>query len=238
MKLKFEIQPTAKPTPDKDRAARLADPGFGRVFTDHMAIVRYAEANGWHDARVEARATDHARSGLRRAALRAGDLRGAEGLPERDGGVSLFRPEANAARFSDSAGGMAMPPAARSPVHRSGRADHPLDRDWIPTVEGSLYLRPFMFATEVFLGVHPSAEYLFVVIASPVGTYFKGGAPAVSIWVSQTTPAPRPAAPARPNAAAITPPACRPGRGDRARLRPGRVPRRRRAQAMSTSSAA
>ena len=61
-----------------------------------------------------------------------------------------------------------------------------VDRDWFPTVEGgSLYIRPFMFASEVFLGVKPSAEYLYIVIISPVGGYFKSGAPAVSIWVSQ-----------------------------------------------------
>jgi len=57
MTLKFEIQPTAKPTPDKDRAEKLVDPGFGRVFTDHMAIVRYNQARGWHGARIEARAS-------------------------------------------------------------------------------------------------------------------------------------------------------------------------------------
>src|SRR5262245_54865640 len=60
-----------------------------------------------------------------------------------------------------------------------------IDRDWIPTSEdGSLYLRPFMFASEVFLGVKPSAEYLYAVIASPVGAYFKGGVKPVAVWIS------------------------------------------------------
>ncbi len=84
-----------------------------------------------------------------------------------------------------------------------------IDRAWIPDGEGSLYLRPFMIASEVFLGVKPSSDYIFVVIASPVGAYFKGGARRRCRSGSRrTTPAPRPAAPAPPSAAATTPRAC------------------------------
>ena len=54
--LKFEIRPAANPTSEQERAARLVDPGFGRIFTDHMAVVRYNQAKGWHGARVESRA--------------------------------------------------------------------------------------------------------------------------------------------------------------------------------------
>ena len=100
---------------------------------------------------------------------------------------------------------------------------------WIPGGEGGLYLRPFMIASETFLGVKPSSDYIFVVIASPVGSYFKGGPEPVSIWASENYTRAASAAPGPSNAAAITPPACarRPKRPPG--LRPGRVPRRGRA---------
>src|SRR6267154_2057049 len=108
MTLQFDIQPTTKPTPDKDRDARLADPGFGRVFTDHMAIIRYDQANGWHGARIEARANfslDPATAVLHYAQE---IFEGLKAYRTGDGGVALFRPDANAARFRDSATRMAM----------------------------------------------------------------------------------------------------------------------------------
>ncbi len=185
MKLKFEIQPTAKPTPDQDRAARLADPGFGRVFTDHMAIVRYDQANGWHGARIEARANfllDPATAVLHYAQE---IFEGLKAYKSDDSGVNLFRPDANARRFRGSAERMAMTPLPESLFIEAVEQIIRIDRAWMPGGEGSLYLRPFMIATEVFLGVKPSAEYLFAVIASPVGSYFKGGPAPVSIWVSQ-----------------------------------------------------
>src|SRR5207253_494407 len=102
-----------------------------------------------------------------------------------DGGVNLFRPDANARRFRSSADRMAMAqlpePVFIDAVEQLVR----IDRAWIPGGEGSLYLRPFMIASEVFLGVKPSAEYIFAVIASSVGSYFKGGPAPVSIWVSE-----------------------------------------------------
>src|SRR5271154_735183 len=97
MSLKFEIRPTANPTSEKDRAAKLVDPGFGRIFTDHIALVRYNQANGWHGARVESRANfplDPASAVLHYAQEIF------EGLKayRRDNGVNLFRPDANARR--------------------------------------------------------------------------------------------------------------------------------------------
>jgi len=184
MTLKFEVQPTTKPTPDKDRDARLADPGFGRVFTDHMAIVRYDQAKGWHDARVESRANfplDPAAAVLHYAQEIF------EGLKayKRDNGINLFRPDANARRFRNSAERMAMVPLPEAVFIEAVEQLVRIDRAWVPGGEGSLYLRPFMIANEVFLGVKPSAEYIFAVIASPVGSYFKGGLAPVSIWVSE-----------------------------------------------------
>ena len=102
-----------------------------------------------------------------------------------DGGVNLFRPDANARRFLNSAQRMAMAPLPEPVFVEAVEQLVRIDRDWIPGGEGSLYLRPFMIANEVFLGVKPSAEYIFAVIASPVGSYFKGGPAPVSIWVSE-----------------------------------------------------
>ena len=185
MSLKFEIHPAANPTPERDRAARLVDPGFGRVFTDHMAIVCYDQAKGWHGARVEARANfalDPATAVLHYAQE---IFEGLKAYKRDDGGVNLFRSDANARRFRGSAEIMAMAPLPEPVFIEAVEQIIRIDRDWIPGGEGSLYLRPFMIANEVFLGVKPSAEYLFAVIASPVGSYFKGGPAPVSIWVSQ-----------------------------------------------------
>ncbi len=102
-----------------------------------------------------------------------------------DGGVNLFRPDANARRFRNSAERMAMAPLPEPVFIEAVEQLVRIDRAWMPGGEGSLYLRPFMIASEVFLGVKPSAEYIFAVIASPVGSYFKGGPAPVSIWVSE-----------------------------------------------------
>src|SRR5215213_1830585 len=184
MSLKFEIQPATNPTSEKERAARLVDPGFGRIFTDHMAVVRYNQAKGWHGARVESRANfplDPAAAVLHYAQEIF------EGLKayKRDNGVNLFRPDANARRFRNSAERMAMAPLPDDVFIEAVEQIVRIDSAWIPGGEGSLYLRPFMIASEVFLGVKPSAEYIFAVIASPVGSYFKGGPAPVSIWVSE-----------------------------------------------------
>jgi branched-chain amino acid aminotransferase len=186
MWLNFELQPAARPTPDAERTAKLADPGFGRVFTDHMAIVRYNQAKGWHGARVESRANfplDPATAVLHYAQE---IFEGLKAYKRDDGGVNLFRPDANARRFKDSAERMAMAPLPESVFIEAVEQIVRIDRAWIPGGEGSLYLRPFMIANEIFLGVKPSAEYIFAVIASPVGSYFKGGPAPVSIWVSET----------------------------------------------------
>jgi branched-chain amino acid aminotransferase len=185
MSVDFEIRPNPNPVPAAERAALLANPGFGRVFTDHMVTVRYADGKGWYDARVEARAPiplDPATAVLHYAQE---IFEGLKAYHCADGRVTMFRPEANAARFRASAERMAM---AQLPEELFVGSLHELikaDRDWIPqTEDGSLYLRPFMYASEVFLGVKPSAEYLYVVIASPVGSYFKDGVKPVSVWIS------------------------------------------------------
>ncbi|MCB2087945.1 MAG: branched-chain amino acid aminotransferase, partial [Sphingomonadaceae bacterium] len=105
-----------------------------------------------------------------------------------DDSIALFRPEANAQRFNASAERLAMPTLPEEIFLESIRQLLAVDGDWFPSVEGgSLYLRPFMIATEAFLGVRPAKQYKYLLIASPAGNYFKSGAPAVSIWVSDYT---------------------------------------------------
>jgi branched-chain amino acid aminotransferase len=183
--LNFEIQPAANAVSDKDRAAKLVDPGFGRVFTDHMALVRWSQGKGWHSARIESRANfplDPAAAVLHYAQE---IFEGLKAYKRDDGGVNLFRPDANAKRFQSSAERMAMAPLPEQVFIEAVEQVVRIDRAWMPGGEGSLYLRPFMIASETFLGVKPSAEYIFSVIASPVGSYFKGGPAPVSIWVSE-----------------------------------------------------
>ena len=183
--LHFEIETHDAPVADAARAALIADPGFGKVFTDHMVTIRYSVDRGWHDARVHARRPlmlDPACAVLHYAQEIFEGLK-AYRLP--DGGAALFRADANARRFRASAERLAMAPLPEDWFLESVRAMVRADRDWIPAIEGgALYLRPFMIASETFLGVRPSKEYLYMVIASPVGAYFKGGAPSVTLWVS------------------------------------------------------
>ena len=184
--LDFEFEAHAHPVAATDRAALLANPGFGKVFTDHMAVINYSADRGWHRARIVPRAPlsiDPATAVLHYAQEIFEGLK-AYRLP--DGGAALFRAGENARRFRESAERMAMAPLPDELFLDSIRELVRVDRDWIPEIEGgSLYLRPFMFASEVFLGVKPASEYLYMVIASPAGAYFKGGAPSVTLWVSE-----------------------------------------------------
>ena len=183
--MKFDIQPNITPVSTQDRQDILRDPGFGTVFTDHMALIKYSEDKGWHDAQITARAPislDPATSVLHYAQE---IFEGMKAYRTNDG-AALFRPDENARRFQKSAKRMAMPLLPEDMFVESVKQLVKIDQDWIPDIDGgSLYLRPFMFASEVFLGVRPAKEYLYMVIASPAGGYFKSGSPAISIWVSE-----------------------------------------------------
>lgn len=181
--LSFSRHPHAAPVAAEARAELLKNPGFGRVFTDHMVTIRWTEGRGWHEPQVRARGPftlDPATAVLHYAQE---IFEGLKAYRTRDG-VVLFRPEQNARRFQASAERLAMPVLPEAVFLQAIEELVKIDAAWIPGGEGSLYLRPFMFASEAFLGVRPSAEYFFVVIASPVGAYFKGDKKAVSVWLS------------------------------------------------------
>ncbi|MGD9471987.1 MAG: branched-chain amino acid aminotransferase [Novosphingobium sp.] len=168
------------------RAEALANPGFGTLFSDHMVSIDWTDGKGWHNAQIGPRGPltlDPACAVLHYAQE---IFEGLKAYKQADGSLALFRPDANAARFNASAQRLAMPELPEEAFVESCRLLTETDRDWFPTVEGgSLYLRPFMIATETFLGVRPAKQYKYLVIASPAGNYFKSGAPAVSIWVSR-----------------------------------------------------
>ncbi len=183
----FALERRDHPLPAQERTRLLTDPGFGKTFTDHMVSVRYEQGKSWHDAKITARAPitlDPATAVFHYAQE---IFEGLKAYRLEDGAMALFRPDANARRFNASARRMAMPDLPEEMFIGACKALVDIDRDWFPALEGgSLYLRPFMIATEPFLGVRPSSEYLFLVIAAASGNYFKSGAPAVSLWVSQT----------------------------------------------------
>ena len=182
----FTRLPHPAPMAAAERAEILANPGFGARFTDHMVTIEWSEADGWHGATIGPYgpiSLDPAASVLHYAQE---IFEGLKAYRHPDGSMALFRPEANAARLNASARRLAMPDLPPelfiAAIEELVRAD----AGWFPTVEGgSLYLRPFMIATEAFLGVRPANEYLFMVIAAASGNYFKSGAPAVSLWVSE-----------------------------------------------------
>ncbi|MEU5714427.1 branched-chain amino acid aminotransferase [Streptomyces sp. NPDC020403] len=183
----IELKPSSNPLSDAEREAVLANPGFGRQFTDHMVTISWTEGRGWHDAQLVPYgplSLDPANMTLHYAQE---IFEGLKAYRRPDGSVATFRPEANAARFQRSAARLAMP---ELPVETFIEACDALvrqDEAWVPAHGGeeSLYLRPFMIAAEVGLGVRPANEYLFIVIASPAGAYFPGGVKPVSIWLSQ-----------------------------------------------------
>ena len=182
----FAVIPHSSPMSPDQRAALLENPGFGRIFTDHMVTLKWTADRGWHDGKVAARAPFQLDPACAVLHYSQEIFEGMKAYRTQDGQITLFRPEENARRFAESADRMAMPRLPENLFLEAVEALVQIDRDWIPDGEGSLYLRPFMFASEAFLGVRPAAEYIFCVIACPVGAYFKGGAKPVTVWVSDS----------------------------------------------------
>ncbi|WP_232677992.1 branched-chain amino acid aminotransferase [Nocardioides sp. R-C-SC26] len=177
------------PASEERLAEILADPGFGNHFTDHMLTVEWTPDRGWHDARITPYGPltlDPATAVLHYAQE---TFEGMKAYRHPDGSVWSFRPEQNAARMVRSSHRLALPVLDADDFVQLVDALVAVDQRWVPdasTGEKSLYLRPFMFASEAFLGVRPSQHVTFMVIASPAGAYFKGGVKPVSLWLSET----------------------------------------------------
>ncbi len=185
--LSFPVEQRPDPSSDAEREAILANPGFGKTFTDHMALATWTPGEGWHDAKVTAYgplSLDPSSAVLHYAQE---IFEGMKAYRHADGSIWTFRPEANAARFQRSARRLALPELPEEAFLASLKALVTVDQAWVPSGdagEASLYLRPFMFASEAFLGVRPSARVTYCVIASPAGAYFSSGLKPVSIWLS------------------------------------------------------
>jgi branched-chain amino acid aminotransferase len=168
------------------RTEILTNPGFGVHFTDHMFVSEWTPDAGWHDATVKPYGPftmDPASSVLHYAQE---IFEGLKAYRHPDGSVWSFRPDANDARFQRSAVRLALPSLPPGAFIEAVQALVEVDREWVPSGdEQSLYIRPFMFASEVFLGVRPARHVTFAVIASPAGPYFSGGVKPVSIWLSE-----------------------------------------------------
>lgn len=183
--LHFELTPSAAARADAEREAMLANPGFGKYFTDHMVSIEWTASDGWHDAAVVPYGPlvlDPAASVLHYAQE---IFEGLKAYRHADGSVWTFRPEANARRFQRSAARLALPELSVDDFVESLKQLVRVDRRWVPDAdETSLYLRPFMIATESFLGVRAAQRVAYHLIASPAGAYFTGGVAPVSIWLS------------------------------------------------------
>jgi len=169
-----------------ERDAILASPGFGDHFTDHMVDICWSEKGGWHRPRIQPYGPiemDPAAS-----VLHYGQeiFEGLKAYRHEDESIWTFRPDANARRFQSSAARMALPELPAEYFLDALKALISVDSEWVPGApEMSLYLRPFMYAKEAFLGVRPAKKVAFYVIASPAGAYFTGGVAPVSIWLSE-----------------------------------------------------
>ena len=172
---------------EAEHADIIAEPGFGKHFTDHMVDICWSERGGWHRPRVQPYGPISLDPSA--AVLHYGQeiFEGLKAYRHADGSIWSFRPEANAARLQRSAVRMALPELPTEYFIESLKQLISVDGRWVPSApETSLYLRPFMFAKEAFLGVRPANKVNYYLIASPAGPYFSGGIAPLSIWLSTT----------------------------------------------------
>lgn len=182
----ISVERTAAPVSADRRAQILADPGFGLYFTDHMFTALWTPDQGWHDKWVcpyRPFLLDPACAVLHYA---QGIFEGLKAYRHQNGSVWAFRPGVNAQRMQRSAQRIALPVLPVDDFLASIHTLVSVDSEWVPTgEEQSLYLRPFMFASEAFLGVRPAKQVTYAVIASPAGSYFTSGPRPVTIWLSE-----------------------------------------------------
>lgn len=158
--------------------------GFGHIFTDHMFIMNYTEGKGWHDPRI----VPYQNIALAPAAMvfHYGQemFEGLKAYRSEDGKTYLFRPDMNAKRANSSNARLCIPQIPEEDFVNAVETLVSVDKDWVPSTPGtSLYIRPFIIATDEFLGVAPSKTYLFMIILSPSGAYYESGLAPVGIWI-------------------------------------------------------
>ncbi len=179
--LDIKITKTTEPKAKPEKGAKL---GFGTIFTDHMFMMDYDEGQGWHDARI----VPYQNISLSPAAMvfHYGQemFEGLKAYRGENDEIYLFRPDMNAKRANASNERLCIPELPEEDFVQAIKAVVDVDRDWVPSDKGtSLYIRPFVIATEDKLGVKPSASYIFMVILSPSGAYYESGLAPVGIWI-------------------------------------------------------
>ena len=182
--MKIISNPNTKPVEAADRDKRVAEPGFGKYYTDNMVIAQWNEATGWSDATLQAYGPLSLDPATMVFHYGQEIFEGMKAYAQPDGGISLFRPEANAKRFAKSAARIALPEMPVDFFVETVEALVKADKNWVPKKTGeSLYIRPFMIATEVGLGVRPSNQATYVLISTPAAAYFDASK-AVTVWIS------------------------------------------------------
>lgn len=187
MSLPFELVPNTPRTSAEQLTQVLGNPGFVKVFSDHMAQATWTADSGWHDSKVDAFLPIQISPGT--AVLHYGQeiFEGLKVYRHQDSRIWLFRPEMNARRMVNSARRMDLPVLEEGDFLTSVHALARVDEAWVPLGdEMSYYMRPFMFADEVFLGVHSAARVTYAVIGGPAAPYFADGMTPVDIWVTTT----------------------------------------------------
>ncbi len=176
--IKFVRTNELKPKPDPKTL------GFGKLFTDYMCLLDYTDGQGWHDPRV----VPYGPLVLDPSAMvfhyAQEVFEGLKAYRRPDGGVQLFRPTENAKRMIQSCERMCIPPVPEEMFVQAVKTLISIEKDWVPSESGtSLYIRPFIIATEAALGVHAALQYIFCIICSPVGAYYASGIDPVKIFV-------------------------------------------------------
>ncbi len=183
--LQFRREANPSPAPDERVAEILRAPGFGKYFTDHMVVIDWDSGAGWHDARLVPYGPFTIDPAMMVLHYGQEIFEGLKAYHQPDGSIAAFRPSENAARLNRSAARMAMPELPQELFVQSLRELVTVDKRWVPTEPStSLYLRPFMFASEVALGVRPAKSVTYCLIASPSSGYFASGAAPVTVWWS------------------------------------------------------
>ncbi len=178
MKISVEKTKNPKKKPPSDHLV------FGSNFSDHMFICDYAPAKGWHDARIIPYQNLSLPPSIMTIHYGQSIFEGLKAYKTEDKKVNLFRPIENIRRLNASCKRMCIPPIDEQFGVDAIKTLVDIDRDWIPEEPGtSLYIRPFIFATDPYLGVRASETYSFVIITGPVGAYYKEGMNPVKIYV-------------------------------------------------------
>lgn len=179
IKIERTTTPKAKPTDENEL-------GFGHIFTDHMFVMNYDTGLGWHDARIVP--FDDVSLSPAAMCLHYGQeiFEGLKAYRTADGTVQLFRPDENFKRMNVSAERMVIPKIDEEFMVEAVKTLVKVEEDWVPHLDGtSLYIRPFIFATDPYVGVRPADHYLFMIILSPSGLYYTTGLNPVKIYVEQ-----------------------------------------------------